>query len=263
MSDPIFSIVSTSTRPENYKQCYDSFCQKSNISFEMVFVGPNPATEFVGKNFKYIYSTVKPAQCIEIGSRESIGKYIIPTADDVKYSENFLDILYETVCKTNMNKYLLSFMGFWLQGLGDMTRNMKNYVTENYYGVSFGQCGCYSRDLWKKLGGIDKRFIHTYFDRDLHFRCYEIGMEFKLVKNIYIREFFPKFPTKHKIRKWEKRKFEANRLCSRYGDYSESLMKSLWLNSDGSVSKKRLLPVEPFEDIDIKEQTQGEKGEWK
>lgn len=250
MSDPIFSIIASAIRPENYKRCYDSFSFGSNVSFEMIFVGNIPPIEEVGKNFRYIYSTVKPAQCFEIGARKSEGRYIIPVADDVEVSNNFFEHLLEEVTNTDTSKYLLSFMG---NRPGNMVydKNIKN-------SPSVGWFGCFPKDLWKSLGGIDKRFIVSFCDTDLQMRAYEMGLQFKLAKNIYVREFFPDFGKNDK----ERKKFRNNRMIQKYGNYSRTLLNSFWVNPDGTMSKKRLSPVEPFEDKDIVTITQGEKGEW-
>lgn len=263
MNDPIFSVIAPAIRPENYKQCYDSFCGKSDITFEMIFIGNNPPTEFIGEHFRYIYSTVKPAQCLEIGARESQGKYILPMADDVKYTYNFLDVLYEEISNLDTDKYILSFMGFPAGKLGNMSEQIKKYQGYPYDKYIFNSpnipwSACCPRSLWYKIGGIDRRFIHPFYDVDLYMRLYEIGFDFKLAKDIYVREFYPKFGSGSAGRK----RFKETRMLNKYKDYSRSLLNSFWVNPDGTMSKKRLLPVESFEDKDIMTVTQGEKGEW-
>ena len=94
MSDPIFSIIAPAIRPENYKRFYHYISQDTKVPFEIIFVGHKPPTEFVGENFNYIYSRVKPAQCIELAAREAKGEYLIPSCDDCYFSEKFLDKFY-------------------------------------------------------------------------------------------------------------------------------------------------------------------------
>jgi hypothetical protein len=55
MIDPIFSVIAPAIKKEFYKMCYDSFSLGAEAPFEMIFVGPNPPTEFVGEHFRYIY----------------------------------------------------------------------------------------------------------------------------------------------------------------------------------------------------------------
>jgi hypothetical protein len=235
----------------------------SSVSFEMIFVGNKPPIEFVGEHFKYIYSTVKPAQCVEIGARESKGLYILPMADDVKYTYNFLDILYEEISNLDTDKYILSFMGFPAGKLGNMSEQIKKYQGYPYdkyidNSPNIPWSACYPRNLWYQLGGVDRRFIHPFYDVDLYMRLYEIGFTFKLAKDIYVREFYPRFKPGRKARE----KFKNSRMLNMYLIYSRTLLNSFWVNPDGTMSKKRLSPVESFDDKDIKTITQGEKGAW-
>ena len=68
--------------------------------FEVVFCGPNIPNFELPRNFKFIYSTVKPAQCLEIALRQFLGEYVIHINDDFLFSEKALDILYDRTKKS-------------------------------------------------------------------------------------------------------------------------------------------------------------------
>jgi GT2 family glycosyltransferase len=225
----------------------------------MIFVGNNPPTEFVGSNFRYIYSEVKPSQCIEIGAREARGEYIMPVNDDNVFSENFIDNIDKEIGELDTSKYLLSFIAYPSYFEGETPREWKRGIvkTANYYGVEVGECTCFPRNLWEDLGGIDKKFIHTWFDLDLLFRGYEYGLNLRLSKSGHIREIIPKLSAE------EADLYNKNSLFRRYERYHISLLDFLWLRWGFQVSKKRLCPVESFYDKDIMTVSQGEKGCWK
>ena len=177
MSNIIFSAIAPAIRKENYKRCYNSFCQNSKVPFEMIFVGNNPPTEFIGENFKYIYSPVKPVQCVEIAAREAQGQHIIHIVDDIVFSNNFLDAIYQEINEIDTNLHLLSFTLYPPYMEGSQPKTCKTIKTDNYYGVEIGSCVCIPRPLWKELGGLDRRFINSYFAVDLYLRCLEKGTE--------------------------------------------------------------------------------------
>jgi hypothetical protein len=255
MDNIIFSVIAPAIRKENYKRCYHSFYQNSTIPFEMIFVGNNPPTEFIGKNFKYIYSTVKPAQCVEIAARTAQGDYLIHIVDDIVFSENFLDTIYKEINEIDTNYSILSFALYPPYVEGCQPKIWKTIKTDNYYGVEIPSCACIPTTLWKELGGIDNKFINSYFAIDLYLRCWEKGMIFKFSKS-YIREIYPKLSQE------EADYYNKNSLFRKYENYSSSLLDFLWLRSNFRVSKKRLCTVDSFDDKDILTVTQGEKGEW-
>jgi hypothetical protein len=230
MINPIFSVIATAIRPENYKQCYDSLWQNSKVPFEMIFVGDRPPTGFVGENFRYIYATVKPSQCVEIASREAQGQYLIPISDDCIFSEHILDLLYDEISSTDTSQYLVSFV------LMPCYKEIKVIKTSNYYGVELGDGVCYPTDLWKRIGGIDKKFIYAFFDWDLQLRLYEYGLKPKIIKHIYMKETYPKLSNE------EADLHKKNSVFSRYINYHSSLLDFLWLREGFRVSEKRLSP---------------------
>jgi len=254
----VFSIIGSAINKKNYKRCYN-YIKNTDVSFEMIFVGSHPPTEFIGEHFNYIYSTVKPAQCIEIGARMSQGEYIIPTYDDCYFSENFLDNLWEQIQKIDTTQYLLSFYSY--PGFYNGEPNLKLWkkvapLDLNYFGIKVGECCCFPREVWTKLGGIDRRFIWSFPIVDLQLRCFEIGLILQFVPNIYVQEIY------ERIIPEKKNEYDKNKLSVKYGDYDRRMLYFFWNDVYGGFSPKRRLPVESFNNGNIKTVTQGEKGEW-
>ena len=55
MTKPTVSILASASRPENWMVLYDSIGD-NDVSFELVFVGPNAPNYRLPDNFKYIKS---------------------------------------------------------------------------------------------------------------------------------------------------------------------------------------------------------------
>ena len=91
MEKPFFSIAFSAIRNNLYKRTYDSLSKDCNVPFEIVYAGYSPPTEKMPDNFRYIYTTVKPAQCVEIAARNSSGEFIILASDDISFSDGFLN----------------------------------------------------------------------------------------------------------------------------------------------------------------------------
>ena len=108
--------------------------------------------------------------------------------------------------------------------------------------------GLMAKKLWHDLGGIDRRFIASCGDTDLYLRSFEIGCKVYYCDNAIYEE--------------RKEKSGKRNLYPRYGQYFDRpLLDSFWVRKQ-MVSKKRLVPVKPFEENNILSVTQGNTGEW-
>ena len=92
---PKISVVCSGIRVKGWKKFYDTLSE-SDIDFEIVMTGNVKPKFTLPSNFKFIYSNVKPAQCIEIGVRNASSDLIIFLADDLKCDNKFLDKMYES-----------------------------------------------------------------------------------------------------------------------------------------------------------------------
>jgi len=93
---PTISIFGSAARPENWLTFYERL-GVNDVTFEVIFVGPNSPNYVLPNNLIYIKSNVKPAQCFEIGARRASGSLLMWTADDSLFvTPNPLDKLYQT-----------------------------------------------------------------------------------------------------------------------------------------------------------------------
>ena len=237
-------MISAAYRNWMYKECYDSFVLDSQVPIEFIFVGPNPPTQKMPDNFEYIQTDVKPAQCLEIAARRAKGDYLIAGSDDERFNPNFLNRLYSYIQRMDMHRVFITFRySVYSQPRDSQLAIHIDIPTSSFLGVS----GCYRRDLWKQLGGIDRRWVGSYGDIDMQMRFYEYGMNPFLPPDCIIDEVMvnKKIDKKHS-------------LYYRTSNSSRELFEKLWTNKDGSDRRRSSL-VESFDDKDILIKTQGEK----
>lgn len=244
MRTPAISICSTAFRPQNWMALYNSL-GRNEVDFEMVFVGPNSPTFTLPENFTFIKSNVKPAQCFEIATRNSTGRLMMQVADDVEFkTERPLDKLY-TAYHSYSNEKLILSCRFRRDGKVFPLENHRIFPLKN--APFMPMCGLTSRKLYMDTGGADKRFIAVMFDIDIFMRILDIGGEVKF-SDVVVEEF--------------KNRSRGSDLCYEFWKHDRGLLGELWLN-EGNVSFKRSMPVEPFSDYRIVENSQGPRGRWR
>ena len=126
MNKPIISVFASAYRIHWWRGMYDSLAT-NKVSFEIVFVGQNKPDFKLPNNFKYIYSNVKPAQCLEIALKQATGEFIMNMSDDWLFSDSFLDNLCkeaQSISKIKEN-FVLSPMQKKANG---------SYIHKKYYG---------------------------------------------------------------------------------------------------------------------------------
>lgn len=251
MSKPIFSFIAAAKRDYAYKNFYNSLSYKNNISFEVIFVGPNPPKENIGENFKYVKTNVKPAQCVEYAARIADGEYILDASDDLSFSENFLDNLYNWCNRLDRDKILIGCR-LYLPEHKMMCDSGMVYDLNNNKSAFLHVLPCFRKDIWRNLGGIDRRYYGSWSDVDMQLRFYEIGMNPFIAPNCIVsEETYWHLEDKRQV------------LSKRCWKGAKSLTNSFWVEErflggkrmgmieGGEMSSKRLLPVQSFLDKDI------------
>ena len=225
-----FSIIASAIRKELYETIYNYFNRRNRVLFEIVFVGDNPPEKKIADNFKYIYSEASPAQCLEIAARSSVGEYLIVVADDCLPSSKFLN---------NMNYYLermhidKTLVGGRYQTNGVFYDNINVYERKIEHSPIISSCFSFKRDVWYKLGGIDKRYQGSFSVEDMMLRFYEYGYNVFIAPTIWINEI-----------RGDKVK---SSLFSRTGKEGRILTNSFWVKNN-KMLKKRSCPVKSFPD---------------
>jgi len=239
MGKPVFSVCFAAVRNDYYKRFYDSLSKDANVDFEVVFAGDKRPPRRMPDNFRYIYTTVKPAQCIELAVRAAVGDYILPFSDDMTFSDNFLNRLYNYTLRLDMDKVLITFR-YKLGGL--MRDDYFIFDKDDYSSPVVGLSPVFRRDIWNELGGLDNRFVGSFPDTDMQMRFFEYGMNIFITPDCIITEEEPT---------------DMSTLYRRTAKHGRKLLKELWNNKNGTISKTRLKPVIPFITRGIRLKTQG------
>jgi len=239
MSKPVFSLIAPSVRSAYYQQVYDSIARDAKVPFEFIFVGNVEPLKKIADNFHYINTNVKPAQCVEIAARNATGDFLIPIADDITFSDNFLN----TILK-NINSNPEKVFSFNLLIDGKINDNFLYWHIRKSRDKLVGASGVFERKMWNDLGGVDSRFIYINYDKDIMFRYMETK-DLVIIPECFINE-------NRYIHKSSRRASSVlDAICER------DLFNSLWVNDDKKVSSKRLKKVNSFDDKDILIKSQG------
>lgn len=238
-ANPKYSFIATAIRDYYYEDAYNNIAKNNKTDFEVIFVGDKKPLKSMPDNFRYIETSVKPAQCLEIAARNAKGDFLMETADDVRYEEGCLERIEYYTNSLDMEKIFISFR--YMKKFKIIPNLSFNGSDQSSTPIGLG--GVFRRDLWNSLGGLDNRFVTSLYDIDMQMRFFEYGMKLFVPNDCIMREIKP-----HKT---ELKLFRKGNITSK------TLLHSLWKNPDDTMSKKRLYPVQSFEDKDILLRSQG------
>ena len=290
---PKITVVCSGIRVKSWKKFYDNLSD-SEIDFEIIMTGNIKPKFTLPSNFKFIYSNVKPAQCIEIGVRNASSDLIIFLADDMKCDNKFLDKMYESYninCSENdaLGCLFMKFNKLWDDEQYKYWPNIKN-SPHMPMGLMLNKA------LFHKIGGLDKRFIAIYWDLDILLRVMENGGSYYVCKSAVCEEIFPLFDylflryrsyinlIGRKINKYLFNKVLFPSLWRAYGETDRETLDSFWVKEYSSAEisdqihlldseyyaikdnkihfKQRLKKVSSYADNNIIEISQSESGRW-
>ena len=144
-----------------------------------------------------------------------------------------------------------------------------------------------NKEVWAKLGGLDKRFIAIYWDLDIFLRLLESGGQHHICKSAIVEEVFPfydrmflQYPSYSKLIK--RLFFNKNLHLSLWRVFVENIdrptLENLWIKDiDGEKYKtdkyyakknnsihlkERLDKIHSFTNENILQFSQGPKGKW-
>lgn len=255
MSDIFFSLVGPSIRSNLYESFYNNLSLNNKIPFEIVFAGDKKPDKPMPSNFHYIYTKVKPMQCMEISVRRAIGEYVIVVPDDLVFSPEFLNRMYKHIKNNGDKKVIVSprySKGKRYDNSILDTEFNEMYFDKNKKGTPMiGICPALKREVWNELGGIDSRFLGTFGGVDLQMRFLEKGYKIYNALDCCVFEII-------KIG-------DFVRLIKRSGEKDENnFLNSLWTDKHGKITNKRNSPLHPFSDKNILVKSQGnkDKSQW-
>ncbi|KKM86888.1 hypothetical protein LCGC14_1274460 [marine sediment metagenome] len=276
--NPVISCFGAAIRTDKWIRFYDSL-STNKTSFEVIFIGDKRPDFTLPDNMRFIYSTVKPAQCAHIGFLYAKGDYFVHAVDDCVYNDRALDRLLKTLRKQGEDKTYVTpryktFRPYKKRGrkreqLAGFVRIKPKKGKHPLLPVG----GIISRKLWEKIDGVDRRFICSDWEFDQAMRLWQAGGQVTICKKAMITEIRETpnpalLPHDHK-------------------DYDRALFYSFWCVSSKNprqrytpdnlmppMTKKtppykykvvntRSVPFEPYEETaDILTKTQGPKGIW-
>lgn len=226
MTAPYFSFIAHAR--ESCIACYSSLAGTAHIAFEVVFVGPKSPMEGMPDNFRYIQSDAKPAQCLEIAARNAKGEYLIPGWDDMLFSDYFLNKIFVYTMRTKKFEIILGSRIQQTRGGPDPQSFLDaSLVFDESIPNSpvIVMTPVFKRELWSSLGGVDSRFESSFAEIDLQMRGRERGMTPFIIPDCSVVKTDSHLPSGEE----------------------RQLLNSLWVTSDGRVSKSRLSSVSSFE----------------
>ena len=250
---PEISLIASAVRPHCWLELYESL-RCNDVPFEIIFVGSKEPEFTLPDNFKFILSPTKPAQCVEIASRNATADLIMHIGDDCELklrkedgsltNEHTLDTMYKMYNSIGNEKLILSCR--YMQNGVDRSESDHYFFCENPVPPIIPLAGLMSRKLYRYIGGIDRIFIAAFYDVDVAMRVYAFGGTV-IMSDVYLSE--------------DKSKNKETNLCAEFGGPDRGFLEYLW-----SVNKKvhfnRNRWFEPFSDYRIVEETQGPRGKW-
>ena len=234
------SIVMSAIRPKHWGRLMKSL-ESNKCSYEVIFVGPVPPyIKDGGKaHLRWIESKVKPTECYEIGFRASKGELVGWSADDVVYHMGALDKIWHS----REPKAVLAMELYEDYGAGFNNNTMGQKLGIWPRSPLMAPFGFMEREWLKRLGGCDRNFVTGQYENDIVMRALEDGGKVKVVTNSMVWVHHKECHGGVEGTNFSKEGFKIGR----------AHLEKCWVRY-GMVSKKRLIPFEPF--------TESECGKW-
>jgi len=231
------SIFMSGVRTNRWMNMYEGIKSSNNVSFEFVVVGPYEPNYTLPDNFKFIHSDVKPGQCFEIAARNSTGKALLQTADDMVYTPEAVDLMFHGYIKDP--KKIMTTCCYWVDHRSalDWSHSLIDCGVDRGWPF-LPVTGMYDRELHYELGGADRRFDAVMWELDMYMRLYESGVRTVLVngkaEEINFPDDFSQQPS----------------LFGRYAKKDRPKILKTW-TKDGNNNIHRTSPVLSYIDKDI------------
>jgi hypothetical protein len=235
----VVSIYGYSTKPQYWINFYDNIRGSNSTPFEIVFCGDAEFNFTLPDNFMYIYSKVKPVQCVEIARRACWGNLVFLVNDGCVFNKHCIDSMVSTYLENSSNKYnMVSTQYFQSFLTNDINERLLRLKDMSYYYINL----LVKAETIEDMGGLDTRFISSVYDHDLAMRMSLMG------GSLYYS------PYSHIIQEYDRE--ESLNKYKEYWEVDTSTIFSLW------DQKTRIVPLETFKNKEILEKSQGSSGRW-
>lgn len=231
------SVIASTIYPHKCINLYKSLTLDNPIPTELILVGPQAVPLKKAQRYKFIKTPVKPSQCYEIASRAAQGEFLLPVADDLRFSKDFMKNLFKKVAETKDKKYLYVTR---FKKNSNYTRRCK-YRVDKYDRSSpkVGYVPLFKTSTWRQLGGLDRRFLTSHAVTDMQLRFFEQGYHIVGVKECSAIEML-----------------EGEVNINTYVGPDKNMLKKLW-KKDGKFHRNRRRDIKKFNDKNILKISQG------
>ena len=197
-SFPIISAVIPNWNGKTFlKECLDSLLNQTFKDYELILVdnGSNDGSvEFIKNNYPMVKILAQPtnrgvAAGLNIGIRESKGKYIALFNNDIVVDRHWMSKMYRILEENNDVGFCASKMLFYIQpdiinaagdnftnygesiNIGFKEKDCSQYNISRYVFSACAGAAIYRRAMLEEIGLFDEDFITIYEDIDLGFRA--------------------------------------------------------------------------------------------
>lgn len=211
------SAYLSSIRPYRWMRIYEML-KRSGLTFEIVIAGPNDPDFTLPSEVKFFKTNVKPSQCFHIAASACSGETLLQIVDDIEYSDGAIREMYEGVMKRDNAMASCTYL---LDGKSQFfTQNISAQILNISYLPLLPVCGLYRRDVYSKMGGLDRRFNGVMSELDLYMRMRINGYD-----TIFINA------TCNEDTNYQKK--ENSSLCSKFFNRDRPIFVNLW--SSGGI----------------------------
>tara|TARA_Y100000310_G_C20681979_1_gene816511 strand:- start:1217 stop:2017 length:801 start_codon:yes stop_codon:yes gene_type:complete len=258
----MLSICCISIKPQVWNDLVDNI-HSPQLDYEIIFVGPEKLVK-MPPNSRHIKTNVKVSQCNEIAIRNAQGEHITWLGDDGRFVTEDLNCLFleylELCQQENHNRVVC------ISNKRDGRRRADGKFSRakaSTAPIATLEASICSRELFDETGLVDKNYLATIWESDLAMRLHTIGVQFHRSTKVLLREItIPGIRRLHKTSNYHDIPILLNQWTRKYipGEVVPSADTWGWMkDSDYVLSRKRLIPFEPFEDDNLLEYSQGVK----
>jgi len=205
------SAYMTSIRPYRWMRIHE-ILSKTNLNFEIVVVGPIEADFELPPEIKFFKSDLKPSQCQHTSAFLCNGEMLLQIVDDIDYQDGAIEAMYHVV-KNDPSS--MATCHYHQDVSIDYTQYQNIAGQISNYLPLLPVCGIYPREAYRKVGGIDRRFMGVMGELDLYMRLSLAG--YKTVFVDYICNENTEF-----------QKREDSSLCSKFWGVDRPVIINLW-----------------------------------
>ena len=197
---PYISIIIPGIRVANWKAVYDSICDSTNRSFELIFSGPYDLPENMKdlRNVKFVKDFGSPVRSSCVAASLSEGKLLTWSADDALVLPGSLDKnieLLENMGDDERNVIVCKY----LEGKNGTAKSVQNDEYFRLSGSDWTSSPYLPKSWWlfnapimyrtffEELGGWDCQFKGTFYSHaDMAVRAQFLGANVKMSEHLFL-----------------------------------------------------------------------------